>query len=133
MSLPHLQSTLCPYSQTAAQLVGRRMVLFSYGSGLASSMYSLRASQDASPGSRLEALVSSLADVRHRLASRGKADPAKFEEIMKLREETHHIGSCLDLLRVSIQVLSVRWFGAGYHGFAPFSPWALFKIRVAMN
>ena len=68
------------------------MVLFSYGSGLASSMFSLRASQDASPGSRLETLVSSVANVKERLDARFKTEPEKFEEIMKLREETHHLG-----------------------------------------
>ena len=80
------------HSQNAQQLAGQRMVLFSYGSGLASSMYSLRASQDASPGSRLETLVSSMAHLQQRLESRSKAEPKKFEEMMKLREETHHIG-----------------------------------------
>ena len=80
------------YSQSAQQLAGTRMVLFSYGSGLASSMFSLRASQDASPGSRLETLVSSVANVKERLDARFKTEPAKFEEIMKLREETHHLG-----------------------------------------
>lgn len=69
------------------------MVLFSYGSGLASSMYSLRVSGDATPGSRLELLVASLSDVGSRLDSRRQVEPAKFEEIMKLREETHHIGT----------------------------------------
>ncbi len=79
-------------SQTAQELCGQRLVLFSYGSGLASSMFSFRLSQDASPGSQLEALASSCADLKARLDSRRKIDPAQFEQSMKLREETHHLG-----------------------------------------
>ncbi len=80
------------FSQSAQQLCGQRLVLFSYGSGLASSMFSFRVSQDASPGSQLEAVVSSCADLKARLDSRRKIDPAQFEQSMKLREETHHLG-----------------------------------------
>ena len=71
---------------------GKQIVLFSYGSGLASSMFMLRASQDASPGSSLDRLVTSLGDLHTRLDSRLKTSPAEFEKTMKLREETHHLG-----------------------------------------
>ena len=74
------------------ELAGNRVVLFSYGSGLASSMYSLRASTDLSPDSPLRRLQASLADLEHRLDSRKKVDPADFEKALKLREETHHLG-----------------------------------------
>lgn len=44
------------------------------------------------PGSPLEKLVSSLSDLETRLDSRKCVPPEKFSEIMKLREDTHHLG-----------------------------------------
>ena len=55
-------------------------------------MFSMRFCQDASPGSALDKLVSSLADLSDRLNSRLKVAPADFEKVMKLRQETHHLG-----------------------------------------
>ncbi len=46
-------------------------------------------------GSSLDKLVSSLSDLKTRLDSRKKVSPAVFDEIMKLREETHHLGMSL--------------------------------------
>lgn len=43
-------------------------------------------------GSGLDKLVSSLCDLKVRLDSRKRVSPAVFEENMKLREETHHLG-----------------------------------------
>lgn len=45
------------------------------------------------PGSALDKLVSSISDLRQRLDSRRKVSPAVFSENMKLREETHHLGT----------------------------------------
>lgn len=90
-------------SKTAAELAGQRIVLFSYGSGFASSMYSLRASHDASAGSPLAELVASLANLKQRLESRHKVAPEEFNKVMQLREDTHHqapytpVGSVDDL------------------------------------
>ncbi len=64
------------------------MVLFSYGSGLASSMYSLKVTSNLEELSRVMAPV---ADVPQRLSCREIVEPAKFEAIMKLREDTHHL------------------------------------------
>ena len=66
------------------------MVLFSYGSGLASAMYSLRVSADSSPKSPLSVLAAGCTDLLARLKSRRTVPPAEFEKTMKLREETHH-------------------------------------------
>ena len=71
------------------------MVLFSYGSGLAASMYMLRVASDYAPGSVLDRLMSTVSDVRERLDSRMKVEPAEFARIMKLREDTHHCGKLL--------------------------------------
>ncbi|XP_047229394.1 hydroxymethylglutaryl-CoA synthase, cytoplasmic [Girardinichthys multiradiatus] len=78
---------------TASQLAGQRIGVFSYGSGFAATLYSLRVTQDHTPGSGLDKLVSSLSDLGVRLDSRTKVPPSVFSESMKLREETHHLAS----------------------------------------
>ncbi|XP_059906502.1 hydroxymethylglutaryl-CoA synthase, cytoplasmic isoform X1 [Gadus macrocephalus] len=75
------------------QLAGQRVGLFSYGSGLAATLYSISVTQDHTPGSPLDKLVSSLCDLKARLDSRRKVSPNVFSENMKLREETHHLAS----------------------------------------
>ncbi|XP_060630302.2 hydroxymethylglutaryl-CoA synthase, mitochondrial [Anolis sagrei] len=84
-----LASLLAQYS--AQQLAGSRIGVFSYGSGLAASMFSLKVSQNYETGSPLEKLVSSLSDLEVRLNSRKCVPPEKFAEIMKVREDTHHL------------------------------------------
>lgn len=44
------------------------------------------------PGSPLDKLLSSLADLPARLDARKRVAPQDFAEIMKRREETHHLG-----------------------------------------
>lgn len=83
---------LSGFSTKKEDLAGQRLMLFSYGSGLASSLYSLRVSQDTSPDSALSRLMDSLADLTTRLNSRAKVPPAEFSQTMKLREDTHHLG-----------------------------------------
>ncbi|KAL4617632.1 hydroxymethylglutaryl-CoA synthase, cytoplasmic-like [Arapaima gigas] len=75
------------------QLSGHRIGVFSYGSGFAATLYSIRVTQDATPGSALDKLVGSLSDLQLRLDSRKKVSPAVFTENMKLREETHHLAN----------------------------------------
>ncbi|XP_067838494.1 hydroxymethylglutaryl-CoA synthase, cytoplasmic isoform X2 [Heptranchias perlo] len=77
--------------RSAQQLAGQRIGLFSYGSGFAATLYSLRVSQDATPGSALDKLVSSLSDLQARLDSRKRVSPEDFANSMQLREETHHL------------------------------------------
>ncbi|XP_040565904.1 hydroxymethylglutaryl-CoA synthase 1 [Lepeophtheirus salmonis] len=67
-------------------LIGSRVALFSYGSGLASSFFSLSVNHRIN-----EVLCESLSDVRHKLNSRTKISPSHFTEIMNLREKTHHL------------------------------------------
>jgi len=82
-------------SHSPADIANKQVVLFSYGSGLASSMYMLRVASDCAPGSVLDRLMSTVSDVRERLDSRMKVEPAEFARIMKLREDTHHCGKTL--------------------------------------
>ena len=78
-------------SKNLVELSGKRIVLFSYGSGLASSMFSLRVSSDATPNLSLDNMLSAVKDVPKRLESRQTVVPGEFESTMKLREETHHL------------------------------------------
>ncbi|XP_076462936.1 hydroxymethylglutaryl-CoA synthase 1-like [Babylonia areolata] len=93
MYTPSLYGGLASYiaDNTVESLRGKRIVLFSYGSGLAASMFSIRVSEDRSPDSPLERLVSSLCDLQNRLDGREKVAPVDFDKCMKLREETHHL------------------------------------------
>ncbi|KAL8586748.1 Hydroxymethylglutaryl-CoA synthase, cytoplasmic [Nucella lapillus] len=93
MYTPALYGGLASYiaSNTADSLRGRRIVLFSYGSGLAASMFSLRVTQDRTQDSALDRLVASLSDLQARLDRREKVAPSDFDKCMKLREETHHL------------------------------------------
>lgn len=50
MPLRFLGFDFLPCSHSAQELAGSRIGAFSYGSGLAASFFSFRASQDASPG-----------------------------------------------------------------------------------
>ena len=108
------------FSGSARDLSDKRAVLFSYGSGFASSMFSVRMSRDCGADSSLQALVASVADLKQRLNSRRKISPEQFAQTMRLREETHHIGSIKRsdliepyqnlLLRVSfVKQLTSRW------------------------
>ncbi len=72
---------------TADELVGKRIALFSYGSGLAASFYSLRIKDKPS----LRTMHASLSEVKSRLESRSKISPENFAKTMKLREDTHHL------------------------------------------
>lgn len=77
-------------SKSPKELLGKRIVLFSYGSGLASCMYSIRVSTDSTCEPSLSSVVATINDIPDRLASRKFMPPGEFEQIMKLREETHH-------------------------------------------
>lgn len=72
-------------SKGIADLAGQRIALFSYGSGLASSMFSMK----IIAGKKLQSLVSNLKGISEILAKRTKVAPQEFAEIMKIREENH--------------------------------------------
>lgn len=76
-------------SRSVKELAGKRIGLFSYGSGLASSMYSISITEDASPGSSLDNLLKGVTDVKQRLDARQKMPPSVFEKILTAREEAH--------------------------------------------
>lgn len=65
--------------------VGKRVVMFSYGSGLASSMFSLHVT---SAGTRN---IQEKMNVAARLDARIKICPSEYDDIMTLREKTHNM------------------------------------------
>lgn len=73
-----------------AKLSQHRVGMFSYGSGLAATLFSLIGSTDKGPDSALIKLIASQADLQNRLNARKEVQPDVFAQIMKLREETHH-------------------------------------------
>ncbi|KAF3848682.1 hypothetical protein F7725_015179 [Dissostichus mawsoni] len=92
VTLLSVSVTLLSVSEhSSSQIAGQRVGVFSYGSGFAATLYSIRVTQDHTPGSALDKLVSSLSDLKLRLDSRQKVSPTVFSECMKLRQETHHL------------------------------------------
>ncbi|KAH8372176.1 hypothetical protein KR093_010403 [Drosophila rubida] len=71
----------------AAQLVDKRIGVFSYGSGLAASMYSIKVTQDAAA---FERFVAKLDYVQPMLNSREKVVPEQFSSLMEVREKNNH-------------------------------------------
>ena len=74
--------------ETAESLVDKRVALFSYGSGLASSFFSIKIKAS-------EALIKMhhqlKSEVLAKLKARTKVNPEDFAQTMKLREDTHHL------------------------------------------
>jgi len=71
--------------ETAESLVGKRVALFSYGSGCASTFFSVKVKD------RAAALHQQLkANVLSRLKARTKISPEEYTKTMQLREDTHN-------------------------------------------
>ncbi|XP_028171447.1 hydroxymethylglutaryl-CoA synthase 1 [Ostrinia nubilalis] len=92
MYTPSLYGGLLSYliSKSPDQLVGKKFALFSYGSGLASTMYSINICNDMSAGSKLATLISSLHDTVSMLDKRECVDPQIFTDIMDVRTKNYH-------------------------------------------
>jgi len=73
-------------SHTLEELANKRVGLFSYGSGVAASLFSAR----FVPSDRLTQLVDSMSNLTQRLDQRLKIAPEKFDAILKSKELTHH-------------------------------------------
>lgn len=74
-------------SHTTDYLLGKTVGVFSYGSGLASSMYSISITQDPTT---LGPLINHLTYVKPLLESRLKVDPTEFTRLMEIREKNNH-------------------------------------------
>lgn len=90
MYTPSVYGGLASYllSASPSELVGHRIVLFSYGSGLASAMFSIKITKDLGP--KLNKLLENLSNITKNLQNRVKVSPEEFDKTMKLREETHN-------------------------------------------
>ncbi|XP_049876946.1 hydroxymethylglutaryl-CoA synthase 1 [Pectinophora gossypiella] len=77
-------------SKSPDQLIGKKFGLFSYGSGLASTMYSINICKDMSAGSKLAKLINSLHDSLSMLDKRICVPPTEFSEIMDVRTKNYH-------------------------------------------
>jgi len=68
------------------KLANKRVLMFSYGSGMAATMYSLHVPKSA--GSEI-AKLARITDIKKRLAARVAVNPTDYTEVMSLRERTH--------------------------------------------
>ncbi|XP_039258627.2 hydroxymethylglutaryl-CoA synthase 1-like [Styela clava] len=93
MYTPSLYSCLVSVliSHSFEELSNKRIGLFSYGSGLASSMFSMKVCNvdDDQSKQALEKLIYGISDVKHRLDRRQEISPEDFTKTLKLRASTH--------------------------------------------
>ncbi|KAI5699678.1 hypothetical protein M8J75_006793 [Diaphorina citri] len=71
----------------ASDFEDKRIGMFSYGSGYASSFYSIKFTSS----SNLQFILDNLSEVRPKLEQRRKVDPKQFNEILDQKEETCHL------------------------------------------
>ncbi|XP_047996704.1 hydroxymethylglutaryl-CoA synthase 1 [Leguminivora glycinivorella] len=92
MYTPSLYGGLVSYliSKSPEELIGKKFALFSYGSGLASTMFSINICNDMSTGSKLEKLIASLHDTVSYLDKRVSVEPSRFSELMEVRTKNYH-------------------------------------------
>lgn len=73
--------------------------MFSYGSGLASAMFSLIVTETET--SAVEKLLSNLAGIPNKLECRTQVPPDEFVKILEIREKTHHLNNYTPWQRAS--------------------------------
>ena len=71
-------------------LAGNKIGIFSYGSGLASSMYSITITKDISEGSEFKKLVTNLSYVKPQLEARQRVHPEEYTKVLAFREKNCH-------------------------------------------
>lgn len=74
-------------SKPASDFAGKRVLVFSYGSGLASAMFSISLSKNGAAGSPLDLLQKNVQSHISLLSERLKITPEEFDRRMKEREE----------------------------------------------
>lgn len=82
-----LVSLLVSADGDVSKLNGKHVGVFSYGSGLASTMYSISVTSDSA---KLQPLLSKLSYVKPLLEQRTKASPADFTALMETRAHNSH-------------------------------------------
>lgn len=91
MYTPSVYSGLISYlvsvDEDASKLLGKSIGVFSYGSGLASTMYSIKVTENFE---QLKKLLDHLSYVKPQLENRIKSTPADFTKLMEVRAENSH-------------------------------------------
>lgn len=89
MYTPSVYSGLVSYliSADANELAGKNVALFSYGSGLASSLYSITITDNVN---HLRTITDKLAHLKTSLEQRQKISPKEFTNLMEIREHNNH-------------------------------------------
>lgn len=78
-------------SRSPSELAGTRIALFSFGSGLSSSMFSIKFSSDGSAGSPLHRLCSQLGFINPMLERRNRISPEDYTKVLADRERDHKL------------------------------------------
>lgn len=77
-------------NQSIEQIAGSKIGLFSYGSGLAATMYSITVSKNCNDNSALADLISGLSNVKKQLELRKRIQPEKFNAILEVKKLNCH-------------------------------------------
>lgn len=78
-------------SKPLDELAGNKIGIFSYGSGLCSSMYSLTVSEDTREDSDLAKIVAALSYVKPQLEARRRVSPTDYVRVLALKEQNYHV------------------------------------------
>ncbi|KAJ1526810.1 hypothetical protein ONE63_008380 [Megalurothrips usitatus] len=78
-------------SRSPSEHAGSRIGLFSFGSGLSASMFSIKFAADGSPGSPLHQLCSQLAFINPMLERRTCVPPEDYTKVLADRERDHKL------------------------------------------
>lgn len=70
-----------------SDLLGKRIALFSYGSGFASSLFTISSTSDAD---KLSTVTSKLSHLMPMLQDRVKVSPGAFSKVLEIRQQNHH-------------------------------------------
>ncbi|KAL7643737.1 UNVERIFIED_CONTAM: hypothetical protein RMT77_005743 [Armadillidium vulgare] len=76
-------------TSTPESISGKRIGMFSYGSGLTATMFSIKISQDYGEASSLRTIVQAASSIPERLNLRTKISPKSFTDTLSAREVTH--------------------------------------------
>lgn len=78
-------------SKPINELAGNKVGIFSYGSGLCSSMYSLTIAKNTQESSSLSKIVTALSYVKSQLEGRHSVSPEDYTKVLTLREQNCHV------------------------------------------
>ncbi|EFN75750.1 hydroxymethylglutaryl-CoA synthase 1 [Harpegnathos saltator] len=78
-------------SKPIDELAGNKIAIFSYGSGMCSSMYSLTVTKDTQKDSSLARMIAALSYIKSQLQARQRVSPADYTKTLALREQNYHV------------------------------------------